>query len=60
MLILGTIVFAVMPFTYLGVATLGALVTVRFLHGAATTSGRHRMTTPVGAEFDSGITWCRN
>jgi MFS family permease len=36
MLLLGTIVFATMPFTYLGVVSLGALVAVRFLHGAAT------------------------
>lgn len=36
LLVLGTILFAIMPFTYLGVASLGALVAVRFLHGAAT------------------------
>jgi MFS transporter, DHA1 family, multidrug resistance protein len=36
MLIVGTIAFAAIPFTYLGVATLGALVAVRFLHGTAT------------------------
>jgi MFS transporter, DHA1 family, multidrug resistance protein len=36
LLMLGTLVFAAMPFTYLGVASLGALVAVRFLHGTAT------------------------
>jgi DHA1 family multidrug resistance protein-like MFS transporter len=36
LLVLGTIVFATMPFAYLGVASLGALVAVRFVHGAAT------------------------
>src|SRR5688500_19206650 len=36
LLVLGTLVFATMPFTYLGVASLGALVAVRFVHGAAT------------------------
>lgn len=36
MLLLGTIVFATMPFAYLGVASLGALVALRFVHGAAT------------------------
>jgi MFS family permease len=36
LLVLGTIVFATMPFMYLGVASLGALVAIRFAHGAAT------------------------
>jgi MFS family permease len=36
LLVLGTIVFAAMPFTYLAVASLGALIVVRFVHGAAT------------------------
>jgi MFS family permease len=36
MLILGTLVFATLPFTYVGVATLGALVALRFVHGSAT------------------------
>lgn len=36
LLMVGTIVFAAMPFTYLGVASLGALIALRFLHGAAT------------------------
>ncbi|HSC28293.1 MAG TPA: MFS transporter [Vicinamibacterales bacterium] len=36
LLVLGTIVFATMPFTYFGVASLGALVAIRFVHGAAT------------------------
>lgn len=36
LLVIGTLVFATMPFTYLGVATLGALVAVRFVHGSAT------------------------
>lgn len=36
LLVVGTLVFATMPFTYLGVATLGALVAVRFVHGSAT------------------------
>jgi DHA1 family multidrug resistance protein-like MFS transporter len=36
LLVLGTVVFATMPFTYLGVASLGALVALRFVHGSAT------------------------
>lgn len=36
LLMFGTVVFATMPFTYLGVATLGALVALRFVHGSAT------------------------
>jgi DHA1 family multidrug resistance protein-like MFS transporter len=36
LLLLGTVVFATMPFTYLGVASLCALIAVRFVHGAAT------------------------
>lgn len=36
LLVAGGIVFAVMPFTYLGVASLGALVALRFVHGSAT------------------------
>lgn len=36
LLLLGTIVFATMPFTYLGVTSLAALVAVRFVHGSAT------------------------
>jgi DHA1 family multidrug resistance protein-like MFS transporter len=36
LLLLGTIVFAVMPFTYLGIASLSALVALRFVHGSAT------------------------
>lgn len=36
LLIVGTIVFATMPFTYLWIAALGALVAVRFVHGSAT------------------------
>jgi MFS family permease len=36
MLVLGTIVFATMPFTYLAVASLSVLILVRFIHGAAT------------------------
>jgi len=36
LLIVGAIVFAAMPFTYLGIASLGALVALRFVHGAAT------------------------
>lgn len=35
-LIAGGLVFAVMPFAYLGVATLGALAALRFAHGSAT------------------------
>lgn len=35
-LIAGGLVFAVMPFAYLGVATLGALFALRFAHGSAT------------------------
>lgn len=36
LLIAGTIVFAAMPFTYLGVASLGTLIALRSIHGAAT------------------------
>jgi DHA1 family multidrug resistance protein-like MFS transporter len=35
-LIAGGLVFALMPFAYLGVATLGALLALRFAHGSAT------------------------
>lgn len=36
LLILGTIVFATMPFTYLIAASLGVLMVLRFIHGSAT------------------------
>jgi MFS family permease len=36
LLLAGALVFASMPFTYLGVTTLALLVLVRFLHGSAT------------------------
>ena len=36
LLVTGAIVFAVMPFTYIGVASLSTLVTLRFVHGSAT------------------------
>jgi DHA1 family multidrug resistance protein-like MFS transporter len=36
LLVLGAVVFAAMPFTYLGIASLGALVALRFVHGSAT------------------------
>ena len=36
LLILGTIVFATMPFTYLAAASLGVLMVLRFIHGSAT------------------------
>jgi DHA1 family multidrug resistance protein-like MFS transporter len=36
MLLAGTLVFATMPFTYLGVASLAALIGVRAIHGSAT------------------------
>jgi MFS family permease len=36
LLVAGTVVFATLPFTYLGVASLGALLALRFIHGAAT------------------------
>lgn len=36
LLIAGGLVFALLPFTYLGVASLVALVALRFVHGAAT------------------------
>jgi MFS family permease len=36
LLLLGATVFAAMPFTYIGVASLGVLVALRFTHGAAT------------------------
>lgn len=35
-LVTAGVVFAVMPFAYLGVASLGALVALRFIHGSAT------------------------
>ncbi len=36
LLLAGAVVFATLPFTYLGVSTLGALIVLRFLHGSAT------------------------
>lgn len=36
LLMLSTVVFATLPFTYLGVSTLGWLICLRFLHGSAT------------------------
>ena len=36
LLLAGTVVFALMPFTYLGIASLGVLIGLRLLHGAAT------------------------
>ncbi|HET9704657.1 MAG TPA: MFS transporter [Vicinamibacterales bacterium] len=36
LLLLAAMVFAVMPFTYLAVAGLGALIAIRFVHGSAT------------------------
>jgi len=36
LLVAGGIVFAVMPFTYLGIASLAALIAIRALHGSAT------------------------
>lgn len=36
LLVLGALVFATLPFTYLGVSTLALLVALRFVHGSAT------------------------
>jgi MFS family permease len=36
LLIVAAMVFALMPFTYLGVASLAALIAIRFVHGSAT------------------------
>ena len=36
LLLAGAVVFAALPFTYLGVSTLAALVLLRFVHGSAT------------------------
>jgi MFS family permease len=36
LLVTGAIVFATLPFTYLAVSTLAALITLRFVHGSAT------------------------
>jgi MFS transporter, DHA1 family, multidrug resistance protein len=36
LLLFGAVVFALMPFTYLGIASLATLVGLRFLHGSAT------------------------
>ena len=36
LLVAGGLVFALLPFTYLGVASLGGLIALRFVHGAAT------------------------
>jgi MFS family permease len=36
LLIFGALVFATLPFTYLGVSTLAALIVLRFMHGSAT------------------------
>jgi MFS family permease len=36
LLVIGAMVFALMPFTYVGVASIGGLVLLRFVHGSAT------------------------
>lgn len=36
LLVFGALVFAILPFTYLGVSTLAALIMLRFVHGSAT------------------------
>ena len=36
LLLAGALVFAAMPFTYLGASTLGLLIALRFVHGSAT------------------------
>ena len=36
LLVSGALVFAILPFTYLGVSTLAALIMLRFVHGSAT------------------------
>jgi MFS family permease len=36
LLLFGALVFATLPFTYLGVSTLAALIMLRFVHGSAT------------------------
>lgn len=36
LLLAGALVFATLPFTYLGVASIGALILLRFIHGSAT------------------------
>ncbi|HSL24486.1 MAG TPA: MFS transporter, partial [Vicinamibacterales bacterium] len=36
LLVFGALVFATLPFTYLGVSTLAALILLRFVHGSAT------------------------
>lgn len=36
LLLAGALVFAAVPFAYLGVSTLGALIALRFVHGSAT------------------------
>lgn len=36
LLMLGALVFAIVPFTYLGASTLAALIILRFVHGSAT------------------------
>jgi DHA1 family multidrug resistance protein-like MFS transporter len=36
LLLLGALVFAILPFGYLGVASLGVLIALRFAHGSAT------------------------
>jgi MFS family permease len=36
LLVAGTLVFATMPFTYAGVASVAVLIGLRFLHGLAT------------------------
>jgi MFS family permease len=36
LLVLGALVFAALPFTYLGISTLAALIMLRFVHGGAT------------------------
>ena len=36
LLVFGALVFATLPFTYLGVSTLAGLILLRFVHGSAT------------------------
>jgi MFS family permease len=53
LLLAGALVFAALPFGYLGVSTLGALIALRFAHGSATAfAGRPASLSDVAPSRD--------
>lgn len=59
LLLLGTIVFAVMPFSYLAVTSLTLLIAIRFVHGSATAITSPVMSATIAdlAPVDRRATW---